>query len=198
MRDVTVTKATGPFAHQTLTHAPLQTRVGRAHRTPDTLPAALHPTTRACTKPVLTQVWITRHSLALKPHVSWKQYERWWSFAGSDYWSLLSRDSQPATNKQTNKKNKKNNNTQPETNQPTNSRIKKKKQLRLWGDAVQRPQVWVMTDSPAGGWSPLCDSGLLTDWAISEQTHQQTLNYVLPKRRRDWSAAGNPNLTCCR
>lgn len=94
--------------------------------TPDTLPAALHPTTRACTKPVLTQVWITRHSLALKPHVSWKQYERWWSFAGSDYWSLLSRDSQPATNKQTNKKNKKNNNTQPETNQPTNSRIKKR------------------------------------------------------------------------
>lgn len=107
MRDVTVTKATGPFAHQTLTHAPPQTRVGRAHRTPDTLPAALHPTTRACTKPVLTQVWITRHSLALKPHVSWKQHERRWSFAGSDYWSLLSRD------------------TQPETNQPTNSRIKK-------------------------------------------------------------------------
>lgn len=107
MRDVTVTKATGPFAHQTLTHAPPQTRVGRAHRTPDTPPAALHPTTRACTKPVLTQVWITRHSLALKPHVSWKQHERWWSFAGSDYWSLLSRD------------------TQPETNQPTNSRIKK-------------------------------------------------------------------------
>lgn len=180
MRDVTVTKATGPFAHQTLTHAPPQTRVGRAHRTPDTPPAALRPTTRACTKPVLTQVWITRHSLALKPHVSWKQHERWWSFAGSDYWSLLSRD------------------TQPETNQPTNSRIKKKQQLRLWGDAVQRPQVRVMTDSPAGGWSPLCDSGLLTGWAISEQTHQQTLNYVLPKRSRDWSAAGNPNLTCCR
>lgn len=108
MRDVTVTKTTGPFAHQTLTHAPPQTRVGRAHRTPDTPPAALHPTTRACTKPVVTQVWITRHSLALKPHVSWKQHERWWSFAGSDYWSLLSRD------------------TQPETNQPTNSRIKKK------------------------------------------------------------------------
>lgn len=42
MRDVTVTKAT-PFAHQTLTHAPLQTRIGRAHRTPDTLPAALRP-----------------------------------------------------------------------------------------------------------------------------------------------------------
>lgn len=121
MRDVTVTKATGPFAHQTLTHAPLQTRVGRAHRTPDTLPAALNPTTRACTKPVLTQVWITRHSLALKPHVSWKQYERWWSFAGSNYWSLLSRDRQPETNKQTNKKQT---NTQPETNQPTNSRIK--------------------------------------------------------------------------
>lgn len=98
------------------------------------------------------------------------------SFAGSDYWSLLSRDTQPETKQQN----------------------KKKQQLRLWGDAVQRPQVRVMTDSPAGGWSPLCDSGLLTGWAISEQTHQQTLNYVLPKRSRDWSAAGNPNLTCCR
>lgn len=84
-------------------------------------------------------------------------------------------------------------------NQPANKQQnKKKQQLRLWGDAVQRPQVRVMTDSPAGGWSPLCDSGLLTGWAISEQTHQQTLNYVLPKRSRDWSAAGNPNLTCCR
>lgn len=144
--------------------------------TPDTPPAALHPTTRACTKPVLTQVWITRHSLALKPHVSWKQHEFRWK------WLLKS-----ALTRHTAR------------NQPANKQQNKKKQpLRLWGDAVQRPQVRVMTDSPAGGWSPLCDSGLLTGWAISEQTHQQTLNYVLPKRSRDWSAAGNPNLTCCR
>lgn len=120
MRDVTVTRATGPFAHQTLTHAPLQTRVGRAHRTPDTLPAALNPTTRACTKPVLTQVWITRHSLALKPHVSWKQYERWCSFAGSHYWSLFSRDRQPQTNKPI--KNK-----QTTRNQPANKQQNKKR-----------------------------------------------------------------------
>lgn len=174
MRDVTVTKATGPFAHQTLTHAPPQTRVGRAHRTPDTPPAALHPTTRACTKPVLTQVWITRHSLALKPHVSWKQHEFRWK------WLLKS-----ALTRHTAR------------NQPANKQQNKKKAA---AQAVRRrcaEAAGASNDRLTCGWM-ICDSGLLTGWAISEQTHQQTLNYVLPKRSRDWSAAGNPNLTCCR
>lgn len=71
--------------------------------TPDTPPAALHPTTRACTKPVLTQVWITRHSLALKPHVSWKQHEFRWKWLLKSALTRHTARNQPA-NKQQNKK----------------------------------------------------------------------------------------------